>query len=257
MKRKMIPFIIGSILFSILICYSQETTTETSKETEKKEATITEKISTESSQPAPSSVQEESKPTQTKKVESTSPRSPAISEENKLLNMIETDPKNVEAYNRLLRIYAQQEKHKERLKIALKAIQNIGRTVTWCLIVGDESRILGDNQNALTSYQFALAIQPTNPEIYNRIGLSLLKLSRPNQAEAAFKAAVFFSSSEPSTSKSVFYNNLGVAYEALEDLQSAYRNFQLAARYNPAYSTAQANVKRVKELLLSSGQKIE
>ncbi len=180
---------------------------------------------------------------------------PVRTEETRLLTAIEANPKSAELYNRLIRYYNNQGKHKERLKTALKAIQNIGRTVNWCLIVGDENKYLGDFQNALISYQFALMLLPSDPEIYNRIGLILLKLSNFNQAEAAFKAAIFFSSNEGPASKSIYYNNLGISYEGLHDIPTAYKYFQISVKYYPAFTTAQDNVKRVKELLLNAENK--
>jgi len=45
------------------------------------------------------------------------------------------------------------------------------------MVVGDENKFLGDYSKALISYQFALRILPTDPNLYNRMGLVLLKMS--------------------------------------------------------------------------------
>jgi tetratricopeptide (TPR) repeat protein len=181
---------------------------------------------------------------------------PVLNDETRLLAAIDANPKRGDLYNRLITYYYNSGKHKERLKIALKAIQNIGRTAVWCVVVGDENRYLGDFQNALISYQFALMLLPTDPDIYNSIGLTHLKMSNFNQAESAFKAAIFFGVNNPPSDKCVFYNNLAMAVESMHDLQGAYRFYQTAVKFYPSYATAQENVNRVKNLLASSGIQI-
>jgi tetratricopeptide (TPR) repeat protein len=173
------------------------------------------------------------------------PVQPVTSEETKLLEAIDANPKNWDLYNRLIRLYTLENKRKERLKIALKAIQNIGGSAYLYTIVGDENKFLGDYNKTLISYQFALKMAPNDHGTYNRIGLALLKLSNFNQAEAAFRAAIYFSSGENNLIRGVYYNNLAVAYEAMRDLNNAYKNFQLALKFYPSYSTAVDNLNRV------------
>lgn len=181
---------------------------------------------------------------------------PAVSsggEEARLLGQISSNPKNSEAYYALLRLYAAQGKHKERIQLAVKAVNNLGPTATLYTILGDEYKAVGDYSRSMTMYQFALSITPTDANTYNRLGLALLKLSQFNQAEASFKAAVYFGSGEGSASLAVFYNNLAVAYEAMHDLQTAYKYFQIAVRTSSSYQTASENLARVGNLLKSGG----
>ncbi len=178
---------------------------------------------------------------------------PPISEENRLLAAIDANPKRGDLYNRLIIYYYNSGKHKERMKTALRAIQNIGRTVDWCMVVGDENKYMGDYQNALISYQFALMLLPTEPGIYNSIGLMLLKMSNFNQAESAFKAAIFFGVNNPAADKSIFYNNLAMAVESIHELQEAYKYYQVALKFYPSYTAAQQNAARVKNLLAATG----
>lgn len=180
-----------------------------------------------------------------------------VNEEAKLMAQVDANTKTVEVYSRLLKIYGADGRHKERLKVALKAIQNIGGSANLYLIVGDENKFLGDYQKALISYQFALKIMPTDANIYNLIGLVLLKMSNFNQAEAAFRAAIYFGSSGSPYTKGFFYNNLAVCYEAMRDLKTAYRYFQTALKYYPGYKTAQDNVIRVKSNLKASGINVD
>ncbi len=178
---------------------------------------------------------------------------PTVMDENRLLSAIENNPKEPDYYYKLFRLYSSQNKHKEKLKIALKAIQNLGGNAELYIIVGDENKFLGDFQKAIIAYQFALRMRPSDPNIYNRVGLSLLKISNFNQAEAAFKAALFFGSEESNPTKGVFYNNLAVAYEAMRDLKNAYKYFQVALKYYPSYTTAQDNIARVQKNLKETG----
>ncbi len=176
-----------------------------------------------------------------------------VIDETKLLAQLDANPKNMDLYNRLLNYYTAEGKHKEKLKIALKAIQNIGGNANLYIIVGDENKNLGDFSKALISYQFALKILPTDAGIYNRIGLVHLKLGNFNQAETAFRASLFFGSNEGAMAKGVYNNNLAVSYEAMHDLKSAYKFFQLAVKYYPGYATAVENFNRVKENLKTAG----
>jgi tetratricopeptide (TPR) repeat protein len=259
MMMRKIYFLMVLFLFAGMI-YSQETnqsgTTAPEQPKEQQKA--------EQPAPPPSPSPETPKETAEKEqpVEKPAPVAPAkpaaapVSEEARLLAQVEANSKNPAVYNYLMLYYANLGKHKERLKIALRAIQNIGGSANLYLIVGDENKFLGDFSKALISYQFALKILPADPNIYNRIGLVLLKLSNFNQAEAAFKASVFFGSAEAGATKGVFYNNLGVAYEAMHDLKNAYKNFQISLKYYPGYTTASDNLVRVRDNLKSAGMEI-
>ncbi len=244
--------IILSILFAITISYAQD-------EAQKGEAT--EEPAQEETHAAP---QNEKTTTneQVKKENAAPQQNTAVKEqpavvvfdEARQLAMLDANPKNADVYNRLLKFYTNEGRRKDRLKIALKAIQNIGGNVNLYLIVGDENKYLGDSSKALISYQFALKIQPNDPNIYNRIGLALLKLQNYNQAETAFKAALFYSPDDGPFVRSFYYNNLAVAYEAMHDLKSAYKNFQLALKDNPANTVMSDNFIRVRDSLKKAGE---
>ena len=137
--------------------------------------------------------------------------------------------------------------------MALKAIRNLGDSSSLYIVVGDEYKILGDYSKALVSYQFGLKLSPTKANIYNRMGLVLLKLNSYHKAEAAFKAAIFFIGDDKPVPKGVYYNNLGVSYEARNDFKNAAKYFRATLRYYPSYMKAQNNLKRVEEALSSQG----
>lgn len=182
----------------------------------------------------------------------------AVNEEAALLAQIDQNPRNAEAYNQLLRLYANQGKKNERLKLAIKAIQQLGGSSQLYIIVGDEYKSLGEYTKSLIAYQFAVKLDPTSPNVYNRMGLVLLKLDSFNQAESAFRAAIFFSGERESAQvRSFYYNNLAVCYEAMKDLKTAYRVFQTATRLNPGYELAQSNVVRVRDIMRSQGISVD
>ncbi|MCX7820878.1 MAG: tetratricopeptide repeat protein [Brevinematales bacterium] len=232
MKKITIYIIISSLFLSINL-FSQEESPPTEQpkqvETEKQQAQETQK-------PSPQTTTETPKPQTGGQVGFS---------ENRLLDMIEKNPKNPEPYFTLIRYYTAKEMRKERLKIAIKYIQNIGGNAYMYQIIGDENRLAGEYSKALVSYQYALRLSPNNAALYNRIGLVLLKLENFNQAEAAFKAAIYFGANENNMNKAAYYNNLGVSYEAMNDIENAIKNFKIAVKFYPTYQTALDNLKRL------------
>jgi len=86
------------------------------------------------------------------------------------------------------------------------------------------------------------------------MGLVLLKMDNYNQAEASFKAAVFYSAGNDSPQlRCVYYNNLAVCFEATKDLRTALKYFKTAVRIYPEDELANSNVKRVSDKLKSDG----
>ena len=244
---KIFSYIIIIALFLSINLFSQEEssdkkepTTETTKEEVKKEAP--EETKREEKQTADVTVKET-----TSSAASKITKPPAFFNEKKLLELIETTPKNPQPYLDLIKYYTSKDMRKERLRIAIKYIQNIGGSSYMYQIIGDENRLNGDFSKALISYQYALQLNPVNPAIYNRIGLAHLKLENFNQAEASFKAAIFFGESENNFTKSVYYNNLGISYEAMNDIENAIKNFKISVRLNPSYQAAIENLKRLEK----------
>lgn len=233
MKKTTIYIIIISLFLSINLFSQEETQTP---QNEQPNQTETEK------QP----VQETSKPQTQTQVETPRPQQTVGGfNENRLLDMIEKNPKNSEPYFTLIKYYTTKEMRKERLKIAIKYIQNIGGNSYMYQIIGDENRLAGEYSKALVSYQYALRLSSNNAALYNRIGLVLLKLENFNQAEAAFKAAIYFGANDNNMNKAAYYNNLGVSYEAMGDIENAIKHFKIAVKLYPAYQTALDNLKRL------------
>ncbi len=231
--RKSVSYIIIISLFLSINLFSQEETP--SPQNEQPKQTETEK------QP----VQETPRQQTQTQVETPRPQTGGGFNENRLLDMIEKNPKNPEPYFTLIRYYTSKEMRKERLKIAIKYIQNIGGNSFMYQIIGDENRLAGEYSKALVSYQYALRLSPNNAALYNRIGLVLLKLENFNQAEAAFKAAIYFGANDNNMNKAAYYNNLGVSYEAMGDIENAIKHFKVAVKLYPTYQTALDNLKRL------------
>lgn len=173
-------------------------------------------------------------------------------DEQKYLAAIQSNPRDAAAYNALLNIYRVQNRHNDRIRVALEAIRNLGDNADLYTIVGDEYKTIGDYSRSLTSYQFALKLQPNNANIYNRMGLVLLKLSNYHQAESAFRAAVLFIGESNASAKGIYLNNLGVSFEARKDYAQAAYYFKLALKYNPNYAKASENLARVNGFLQNS-----
>jgi len=172
------------------------------------------------------------------------------SEELNLIKQIENNPENKDLYLRIINYYNNQNRKKDKLKYVIKYIQKFGGSSDLYLIMGDDYKYIGDYNRSLISYQQALRIDPMNPNIYNRMGLTLLKLSYFNQAEAAFKAAIYFiSKKDKPYDKSVYYNNLGSCYEAMKDYYNALKAFQLALKTYPDFEKARINIERIKEII--------
>ncbi len=233
--KKLFTYIIIIALFLSINLFSQEENTE-----EKPLPIEEEKSQTEQKQAIDTSAEETSS--------SPSPVKPKVYfNEKKLLELIETNPKDPKPYLNLIKYYTSKEMRKEKLRIAIKYIQNIGGNSYMYQIIGDENRLNGDYSKALISYQYALKLNPTNSGIYNKIGLSHLKLENFNQAEASFKAAIFFGEKEGNYTRAVYYNNLGITYEAMNDIENAIKNFKIAVKLNPLYKIAVENLKRLEK----------
>ena len=178
---------------------------------------------------------------------------PVISQEESYLNRLNKDPQNSSAYYSLLKLYNIQGKHFKRIRIASQAIRNLGEKSNLYQIIGDEYKLLKDYNKALIAYQKAVQLNPTGANTYNRLGLVLLKLSRFNQAEVAFKAAVYYMGNGSAIAKGTYINNLGVSYESRQNYKMAARYFKQSLSYYPSYGKAKSNYDRVTEILQKQG----
>ncbi|MFN3660166.1 MAG: tetratricopeptide repeat protein, partial [Brevinematales bacterium] len=165
---------------------------------------------------------------------SPSPRSPSgIPSEEKLLQAIQANPTDKNAYNRLLDYYRSQKRIQDHLKILIKAIQNIGGNLTYYLWMGDDYMELSDYSKALISYQYALKEAPTNPVVYLKLGNTHLLLKNYYSAETALLAALYYGEKSARINVSFAYRLLGECYEGVKNYIDALKWYQKAYRLSP------------------------
>ncbi|OHD54533.1 MAG: hypothetical protein A2Y33_05045 [Spirochaetes bacterium GWF1_51_8] len=169
--------------------------------------------------------------------------------EQQYLEAISANPKNAQAYWGLLKLYKAPGKEDSRIKIALKAIQFLGDDPELYAIIGDTYKDKGDFSKSISYYQLSLKIDPSSSVLYNRIGLTLLKMEYYHQAEVAFKAAIFYVGNENNVAKGRYYNNLGVSFEARLEHELASANFKKALKLDPTHPFALSNLQRVENAL--------
>lgn len=240
------------ILLIALPLYAQENTEEknveknveqTSSVTESKQVKREEKP-VEETKKLEKSEEKPEKPTPTQQI-TPQPTKPAMSMEQVLLKKIESNPKDPKPYFSLVEYYRIRQMDREMIKTAINYIQNVGGHPYMYLIIGDANKKSEDYSKALMSYQYALKLAPLDHSIYNRIGLVHLKLGNFHKAEAAFKAAIFFGRDIDNATMALYYNNLGLAYEAQKDIEEAINNFKISLKLNPYYEVARSNLKRL------------
>ncbi len=238
-NRNQIPIIL--LLCSALTAGYAETNTSASNGTRPSTNTAVVK-------PVPAS-----KPVHTVKPVTTVAPKPPLSSEQRLLKRIGNNPQDSGAYYALLKLYSIQGQHIKRIRLASQAIRNLGEKSDLYQIIGDEYKLLKDYNKALIAYQKAVQLNPTGANTYNRLGLALLKLSRFNQAEVAFKAAVYYIGRGSAIAKGTYINNLGVSYEARQEYKTAARYYKQSLSYYPSYAKAKSNLERMMEILNKQG----
>ncbi|MFN4216498.1 MAG: tetratricopeptide repeat protein [Brevinematales bacterium] len=187
-----------------------------------------------SQEPTESSYQV-SQPVQVPEVNvSPSPRpASGIMGEERLLQAIQANPTDRNAYNRLLDYYRAQKRIQDHLKILIKAIQNIGGNLNYYLWMGDDYMELSDYSKALISYQYALKEAPTNPVVYLKLGNTHLLLKNYYSAETALFAALYYGEKSAKINVPFAYRLLGECYEGVKNYVDALKWYQKAYRLSP------------------------
>ncbi len=212
-------FFIGS-LFLWIVVFAQETVTETpvAEQPELVEP---------APEPAPQTSSPASPPAETKR--------PAVSatSEDRLLQSIQANPTDRNAYNRLLDYYRSQNRTEDHLKILIKAIQNVGGNLTYYLLMGDDYMTLGDYSKAIISYQYAVKEAPTNPVCYLKLGNAHLAQKNYYSAETALLAALHYGEASGRINVAFASRLLGECYERVKNYQEALKWYQKAYRLSP------------------------
>lgn len=103
---------------------------------------------------------------------------------------------------------------------------------------------LGDAERAMQMFQRALRHKPTDPNASYFIGLLYLERG---QAKEAIPYISLSAQNREGVDAAQAYNDLGVAYSRVGDLQSAAENYRRALSLNPRLSAAQKNLDAVEQ----------
>jgi len=153
--------------------------------------------------------------------------------EERLLQAIQSNPTDRNAYNRLLDYYSAQNRTQDHLKILIRAIQNVGGNLTYYLWMGDDYVTLGDYSKALISYQYALKEAPTNPVTYLKIGNTHVLLKNYYSAETALLAALYYGERSGRINVAFASSLLGQCYESVKNYREAVKWYEKAYRLSP------------------------
>jgi tetratricopeptide (TPR) repeat protein len=104
---------------------------------------------------------------------------------------------------------------------------------------------VNNSAQALTTYSQCTNLNPSDPLIWNQIGLTDMSLGQYSAALTAFSTATSIT-----TTNAEIWNNKGEALAALGQYQDALDCFNTALSLNPSYTTAQEN----KNAALGKGQ---
>ncbi|MCX7882914.1 MAG: tetratricopeptide repeat protein [Brevinematales bacterium] len=225
MKRQlcMVCFLLFFLVGTVSIGFSQEA-----------EGGIgSENVSPPSETSPPPAVVQPSQP-QTPQQETRRSPTVTIAGEDRLLQAIQANPTDKNAYNRLLEYYRAQNRIQDHLKILIKAIQNVGGNLTYYLWMGDDYMELTDYSKAIISYQYALKEAPTNPVVYLKLGNAHLLLKNYYSAETALLASLYYGEKSGKINIPFAYRLLGECYEGVKNYLEALKWYQKAYRLSPS-----------------------
>lgn len=94
-------------------------------------------------------------------------------------------------------------------------------------------------KEAEDAFKESISIDDKFSEAHNNLGVLYLDLKRYKEAIGAFEKAV---SNIFYTTPELAYNNMGYAYQALGDFNSAEKNFKEAISLNPSFSLSYTNL---------------
>ncbi len=109
---------------------------------------------------------------------------------------------------------------------------------------------VGNQDQAIDAYQRSLELDSDNPYAHNNLALVYIQQERFNDAILLLEKAVQRKDDVP-----FFYNNLGVAHEALGNYQQSKQAFQTALSLDSNYEKADINLKRVEQRIMQEAQK--
>lgn len=97
------------------------------------------------------------------------------------------------------------------------------------------------------AFERGIQLDPTHPHLFNNLGLLRIRSGDPKGAVEALEVAVDqFGEEVPAYT----LNNLGLAYEMVDELEAAREAFEDALAASPLYVKARLNVRRVQKALV-------
>ena len=161
--------------------------------------------------------------------------------ENELRKMIQQNPKNIAAYEKLILLAPTRE---QIMKVGNEALTAIGTRSQLHTAMGNAYMNAKDFNNAVNSYRIAVSLNPRSATSFNRLGLALLRIGYYHQAEVAFHSAVAYSRLN-TTSNLMYQVHLAIAFENQKDLESAKKVVNQVLSVNPNLALALETQKRL------------
>jgi len=122
---------------------------------------------------------------------------------------------------------------RETMRLAADRIREALRLT----LVADTQAARRNFPRAIAEYEKALAINPNDPVVRNRLGLCLQWSGRLEEAQKQYEQAVKLNSSYAEA-----WNNLGSCYHTRQKYGQAIKNYQKAIDVKPGFATAYRNM---------------
>lgn len=188
--------------------------------------------------------------------------------------VLQVDPRHADALHYLGVISHQQEDPETAVELISKAIQSAPDNASYHSNLGEAFRALGRFDEATAAYEKALTIDPAFAMAHNNLANVLADSGQKNDALARYDKAAALLPDDPEIQLNranllmelarsreavqayrnlieqfpqfpVVWNGLGLALEALENLEDARQSYEKARDLAPDYEEAQTNLVRV------------
>ncbi len=195
--------------------------------------------------------------------------------------VLQVDPRHSDALHYLGVISHQQEDPDTAVELISKAIQSAPDNASYHSNLGEAFRALGRFDEATAAYEEALAIDPGFAMAHNNLANVLADSGRKEDALARYNKAAALLPDDPEIQLNranllmelarsreaveayrnlieqfpqfpVVWNGLGLALEALENLEDARQSYEKARDLAPDYEEAQSNLVRVEWSILQA-----
>lgn len=113
-----------------------------------------------------------------------------VKDEKYFLDAIQQDPKNLDNYAGLAKIYLDNKNYKEAKDIYEYLVKHDSGNANFYAKLGYVSYLTEDFNSSVSSYQFSLALDSSHPSRYYNLGLALRALNKNAEAKQAFQKAL-------------------------------------------------------------------